>query len=89
MSTIDEHLARRKAARWLAENVGDMVMPGAATLIHEARRAVWRFPAMVGSPFDEPRGPIGHVDVDAENGAVLASPALAGEMIQNAEYDNE
>jgi hypothetical protein len=84
--TLDEHSARRKAARWLAENVGDMVMPGPATLVHETQRTVWHFPAMVGSPFDEPRGPIGYVNVDAENGTVLSSPTLADEMIQNAEH---
>lgn len=84
--TLDEHSARRKAARWLAENVGDMVMPGSATLIHQAKHTAWRFPAMVGSPFDEPRGPIGRVDVDAENGVVLSSSTLANVMIQNAEH---
>jgi hypothetical protein len=83
--TLDEHSARRKAARWLAEYVGDMVMPGPATLIHESQRTIWRLPAMVGSPFDEPRGPIGYVNVDAETGTVLSSPTLAGEMIKNAE----
>jgi len=32
---LDERSARRKAARWLAENVGDRVMPGPATLAYE------------------------------------------------------
>ena len=83
---MDERSARRRMAHWLAENVGDMVMPGPATLVHEAGHPVWRFPAMIGSPFSEPRGPIGYVDVDAESGIVLSSPILAGEMIRNAEY---
>ncbi len=83
--TLDEHSARRKAARWLAEYVGDMVMPGPAMLVNEGQYTIWRLPAMVGSPFDEPRGPIGHVDVDAENGTVLSSPTLVSEMIKNAE----
>jgi hypothetical protein len=81
----DERSARRKAARWLAEYVGDMVMPGPATLINEGQRTIWRLPAMVGSPLYEPRGPIGHLDVDAENGTVLSSPSLSGEMIKNSE----
>lgn len=83
---MDECSARRKAARWLAENVGDMVMPGPATLTGQAGRPAWRFPAMIGSPFAEPRGPIGYLDVDAENGTVLAFPTLADEMIRNAEH---
>jgi len=84
--TLDERSARRKAARWLAENVGDSVMPGPATLTHESGHSAWRFPAMIGSPFNEPRGPVGHVDVDTESGMVLASPALASEIIRNAEH---
>lgn len=83
---LDERQARRKAAIWLAENVGDMVMPGSAALARKEDRQVWRFAALVGSPFDEPRGPIGHVDVDAESGNIQATPALAEELIQNAEH---
>ncbi len=79
--TIDEHTARRKVARWLAENVGDMVMPGPATLIHKAEHLIWRFPAMIGSPFREPQGPVGHVNVDAESGMILSSPTLTDEII--------
>ena len=82
---LNKHLARHKAARWLAEYVGDMVMPGPAMLINEGQYTIWRLAAMVGSPFDEPRGPIGHIDVDAETGAVLSSTTLANEMIKNAE----
>jgi len=71
-----ERAARRKVARWLAENVGDMVMPGPATIIHKAEQLIWRFPAMIGSPFREPQGPVGHVNVDAESGMILSSSTL-------------
>ena len=83
--TLDERQARRKAAIWLAENVGDMVMPGSAILARQGHRQVWRFPAMLGSPFDEPSGPLGYVDVDAEAGTVLVTPTLAEELVQNVE----
>jgi hypothetical protein len=83
---LDERQARRKAAIWLAENVGDMVMPGSATLSRQGDRQVWRFPAMLGSPFDEPRGPLGYVSIDAETGTVFAPPALAEELVHNAEH---
>lgn len=83
---LDERTARRKAARWLLENVGNLVMPGSATLVREAEHMCWRFPALVSSPFCDPRGPIGHVDVDATSGVVLAAPHLASEMIRNAEH---
>ena len=65
-STLDECQARRKAAIWLAENVGDMLMPGPAVLTRQGSQPAWRFSVMLGSPFDEPRGPLGYVDVDAE-----------------------
>ncbi len=83
---IDERAARRKAARWLAENVGDMVMPGPATLIHETEQLVWRFPAMIGSPFRKAQGPVGHINVDAESGMVLSSPTLVDEIMHNVEH---
>ena len=82
---LDEHHARRKAAVWLAENVGDMCMPGSATLARHDDGRVWHFPVMLGSPFDDPRGPIGYVDVDTETGAVLAPSTLPDELIRNAE----
>lgn len=83
--TLNERYARRKAALWLAENVGDMLMPGSANLIHEGGHYRWRFPVMMGNPFNEPLGPIGYVEVNADNGRVLALPNLAKDLIQNAE----
>lgn len=83
--TLDERYARRKAAAWLAENVGDQLMPGAAVLTRQGQYLVWSFPVLLGSPFDEPLGPLGYVDVDAEAGSVLGASALAEELIRNAE----
>jgi hypothetical protein len=40
---------------------------------------------MLGSPFHDPRGPIGYIDVDAETGEVLASATLSAELTYNAE----
>lgn len=84
--TVDERLARRKAAIWLAENVGDMAMPGSAVLTRQDNHLVWHFPVMLGSPFDEPRGPVGYIDVDAETGLVLSLPSLAEQIIHNVEH---
>jgi hypothetical protein len=83
--TLDERLARRKAAMWLAENVGDMVMPGSATLARQDNHSVWRFPVMLGSPFDDPRGPFGYIDIDVETGTVLSPPSLAEQIIHDVE----
>jgi hypothetical protein len=84
--TLDERYARRKAAAWLAENVGDQLMPGAAMLARQGQRLVWSFPVLLGSPFDEPSGPLGYVEVDAEAGSITSGPALAEELLRNAEH---
>ena len=81
-----ERMARRKAAGWLSEHVGLMVMPGVPILFQDAGQRVWRFPAMIGSPHRSPRGPIGYLDVHAETGVVLAPSTLAQELIRNGEH---
>ena len=81
---LDERAARRKANGWLGENVGNLVMAGDGQLTHarEADRQVWRFGAFTSSVHTEPFGPIGYVEVDAETGAVLMTPAEAEQMIE-------
>jgi len=72
--------ARRKANRWLAEYVGDMVMADQPLLTQSEDRPIWRFGAYVTSLHHEPFGPVGYVDVDAETGTVLASEDVAQEI---------
>jgi hypothetical protein len=82
----DEHFARRKANRWLAEYVGDMVMADQPMLTQVNDRQVWRFGAYVTSLHREPFGPVGYVDIDAETGAILADETIAGEIAQRGEH---
>lgn len=82
---IDEHGARRAANRWLAEQVGDMVMADHGLLDHSGVRSVWRFGAYVTALSREPFGPVGYVEVDAETGAVLANETVAEEIAQRGE----
>ncbi len=70
--TVDEHMARRKANRWLVERVGNMVMADRPLLTQSKGQPVWRFDAVVTSLSHVPRGPIGHIDVDATTGQVLS-----------------
>lgn len=83
--TVSEANARCKVARWLGENVGNLAMPGEATVTEANGRRVWRFPVFLASPFDDPAGPIGYVDVDAESMTVLADALTAEELIQRGE----
>jgi hypothetical protein len=77
---VDEHAARRKANRWLVERVGNMVMADRPLLTHSEGQLVWRFDAFVTSLSHVPRGPIGHVDVDATTGDVLTDDCAVEEM---------
>lgn len=83
---VDERTARRKANRWLAEWVGDMVMADRAEQVQlPDGRPVWRFGAFITSLAHNPIGPIGHVDVEASSGLVLTDIQMAQEMIARGE----
>ena len=84
--TLDGQTARRKANRWLVENVGNMVMADHPTSAQENGRSIWRLGAFVTSLSREPRGPIGYVDVDAVTGQVLNTHVSIEEMIQRGEH---
>ena len=81
----DERYARRKANRWLAEYVGDMVLADHPLLTHSGEHQVWRFGAYVTSLQRDPFGPVGYVDIDAETGAVLMDETTAEEIAQRGE----
>ena len=84
---VDEHAARRKANRWPAEWVGDIVMADRAEQVQSSNgRLIWRFGAFITSPSHAPLGPIGYVDVDAVNGVVLTDRSAAQEMITRGEH---
>jgi hypothetical protein len=77
---VDEHTARHKANRWLVQRVGNMVMADRPLLVQSEGRPAWRFEALVTSLSQAPRGPVGHLDVDATTGDVLADDRTAEEM---------
>ena len=82
---IEEKLARRKATRWLVEYVGNMLTAAEGRLIEANGDIVWRFHAFITGPEHPPWGPIGHVDVEAHSGVVLATEEHAGQMIAHGE----
>jgi hypothetical protein len=82
---ISEHVAQRKATRWLVEWVGNMLIAQKGRLVERDSRVVWRFGAFVTAQGHQPRGPIGYVDVDIQSGEVLADTQLATEMIADGE----
>ena len=78
--TIDVRIAQRTANRWLVERVGYMLMADEPTLVQTDGRTVWRFVVYITGSSHPPLGPIGHLDVDAVTGEILASPDLIEEM---------
>jgi hypothetical protein len=82
---VDERRARRKANRWLGENIGDKIMAAEGTLTRLGDRQVWRFGVFVTFTARDPFGPIGYVYVDADVGDVLLDDAAIEEMIQRGE----
>lgn len=85
-AAVDERAARRKANRWLIENVGNMIMADRAALVQSSDRSVWRFGAFITALSHEPLGPIGYIEIDIASGEVLANAHLAEEMIRRGEH---
>ncbi len=56
------------------------------TLVRSATRPLWRFGAYVVAASRAPVGPVGYVEVDAVNGAVLADAHTAEEIAARGEW---
>ncbi len=78
---LDERTARRRADRWLEDNVGNVVAAKNSRLIQRDNQNIWRFEAYVTGPNIDPLGPIGQVDIDANSEQILTTPEIAKEMI--------
>lgn len=82
---LDERIARRKANRWLLENVGNLVMADHPQLKQADNRIIWEFGAFLTAQGRQPVGPIGNVMVDARSGGVLNDAETIEEMIVRGE----
>ncbi|HRQ40009.1 MAG TPA: hypothetical protein PLD25_19030 [Chloroflexota bacterium] len=82
---LDEKTARRKANRWLLENVGNMVMADQGSLQQHDDMMVWRFGAFITASTHPPTGPIGYVEIDAANGRILSDSQSANMMIADGQ----
>jgi hypothetical protein len=82
---VDAHAARRKANRWLLENVGNMMRADQPVFVRSRGRAAWRFGAFVTAISHPPIGPVGYVDIDVATGEVLADDHTAEEIASRGE----
>jgi hypothetical protein len=78
---LDQITARRKATRWLVENVGNMLAADEGRVLETDGRIIWRFSAFITGQGHAPQGPIGHVDIDAFTGESLSGEHQAQELI--------
>lgn len=81
LMALDERTARRRADRWLEDNVGNVVAAKNSKLIQLDNQDIWRFEAFVTGPNIDPMGPIGQVDIEANTGQILTTSEMAKEMI--------
>lgn len=81
LTILDERTARRRADRWLEDNVGNIVAAKNSRLVQLDHQDIWRFEAFVTGPNIDPLGPIGQVDIEANTGQILTTSAMAKEMI--------
>lgn len=81
---IDPQTAQRHVTRWVASEVGNLLMGGTPQLVI-SQRAVWRVPIVLGSSQKGFLGEVGVVDVDATTGELLLSAELVEELLRNAQ----
>ncbi len=77
---VDANTARRKANGWLSDHVGHLVLGKEPRLLSDGNRSWWRVAAYVTHVHRGPFGPIGFVDVDANNGRILSDDKVAREL---------
>ncbi|MBN1487427.1 MAG: hypothetical protein JW981_07280 [Anaerolineae bacterium] len=82
---VDVNAARRKANRWLLENVGNMLRADHPLFVRLPNQTIWRFGAFVTASSHKPIGPVGYIDVDTVSGEVLADDQTAEEIATRGE----
>lgn len=75
--------ARRKANRWLLEEVSHLIGADSPTLV-VGQRAVWRVPAYITFPTIGRAGEVGAVDADVETGELDNSSDCKAEIERQA-----
>ncbi len=75
--------ARRKVSRFVLDEIS-YLMGGEQPTLVKTDRLYWRVPVVLTHPTTGTVGTVGSIDVDAETGALVITPALTEELIHNA-----
>ena len=76
--------ARRAVSRFVLDEVS-YLMGGEQPSLAKADRWYWRVPVVLTYPTQGTVGTIGSIDVDAESGDLMVTPALIEELERNAQ----
>ncbi|MEZ4659593.1 MAG: hypothetical protein R2911_18700 [Caldilineaceae bacterium] len=82
-ATLTEHGARRKANGWLISDVGNMLMAKNGALVQEDPQWTWRFEVFITASSHEPWGPVGHIMINAIDGAVIRPQETMRILLEN------
>ncbi|MFQ6100564.1 MAG: antitoxin family protein [Anaerolineae bacterium] len=75
--------ARRKVSRFVLDEIS-YLMGGEQPALVKTDRLYWRVPVVLTNPTPGTVGTVGFIDVDAETGDLVTTPALIKELICNA-----
>jgi hypothetical protein len=81
---VDARHARRQATRWLASEVGNMLIAGQPRLVI-SQNTLWRLPVLLTSSERGIIGEVGFVDVDASTGEPIISDKLRTQILDNVD----
>jgi hypothetical protein len=77
--------ARQKVGGVIVSHVGTGVAADQPTLVANQERLLWRVPVFLALPGLGRVGELGHIDVDAQTGEILADHAMFKKLIDHAQ----
>jgi hypothetical protein len=81
---VTDFTAQRKVSKLLLDQVGNLLYGEQPNLV-VGRRLLWRVPVWLGWPTVGPLGQVGSLDVDAQTGEILFSPAHLEELAERGD----
>lgn len=82
---VEESVARRRANRWLIEDVSNMLAADEGRLLETEGGPIWRFGVYITGRGRGLLGPVGHIDLDALSGALILNEHQVDRLIVNAQ----
>jgi len=81
---VSAMVARRQATNYLLDNVSDHLSGQDPDLVVDGEQLLWRVPVFLYLASRGQVGQVGAIDVDAQTGQLLITPAIMNEIEQRA-----